>query len=130
MFVDPLGALIPAVQTEMGGVKVASRVPDDRPLPFVQVRQVGGLAEVPVRETVRLDVIVWAATEPEAAALGRQVRTFLWGLQGQVVNGLQVYRIWEFTGPRFNDDDKTDAARWWFTPELMVRAEPVVPARS
>ena len=130
MFVDPLAALIPAIRDAVGGVEVASRVPDGRVLPFVQVRRVGGTADVPVRESVRLDVIVWAASEPEAAELGSTVRAFLWGLAGRETNGLLIYRLWEFTGPRFNDDDKTESARWWVTVEMIVRADPVVPASA
>ncbi len=113
--------------TTMAPIPVATSVPDDRPPEFIQVRRVGGPALPPVRETVRLDVFVWAATEERAYTVGSQVREAIWALNGQTLAGLPVYDVGEFLGPTMTADDETRSPQLWATYELTVRADGAVP---
>lgn len=126
-FTDPV-AVLRRVLADGLPVEVSTRVPDPRPVEFVQVRRVGGAAEMPVRESVRVDVWAWAATEPRAQWLASEARRLVWDLQGRTVDGMTCYRVGEFLGPRMFDDPETGTPRSWATYEVVVRADPIVPA--
>lgn len=130
-FPDPLADVITYLTPLMSPVVVTSRVPPEstpRP-PLVQVRRVGGAAEVPVRDTPRLDVWCWHDTEPDAMDLALTVRGAIWALAGTNELGYPCYRVDEFLGPRQADDDLTGIPRVWATYTLLVRAESaVIPA--
>jgi hypothetical protein len=136
-FPDAVDLVIGYLDPIVAPVKVANRVPNPRPDRFVQVRRVGGPAQVPVRDRPRLDVFAWAPTDPQAMALALQVRTALWALAGTNLLGVAVYRVSEFMGPR-QDDDTLPATtttttgggtpRVWATYELDLRADDVIHA--
>lgn len=104
-------------------IPVATEVPENRPPEFIQVRRVGGTAQAPVREAVRVDVFAWAASEERAYAIGNQVREAVWELGGQMLTGLPVYEVSEFMGPTMTADHETRTPQLWATYELLVRAD-------
>lgn len=126
-FPDANALLIAYLTPLVDPVPVVSRVPDPRP-PLVQVRRVGGAALMPVRDTARLDVLCWEATDLEAMDLALTVRAAVWALQGtSLLGGVPCYRVQEFLSPRLNDDPVTNSPRAWATYALDLRADDVVP---
>lgn len=119
---DAVGLVVAYLDQALTPTLVASRVPEDRPDEFVQVRRVGGPATPPVRDQARLDVFTWAVTDPEAMDLAYTVREALWLLPGTDLLGPVVYRIEEFLGPRQDDDVVTGTPRVWATYSLTLRA--------
>lgn len=127
-FPDVLGDLRGYLAALMAPVEVTTRVPPNaapRP-PLVQLRRVGGAADVPVRDRPRVDVFTWADTDPEAMQLGLTVRRHIWALAGGNDLGYPVYLIEEFLGPRQADDGLTGLPRVWATYALTVRADDIV----
>lgn len=130
-FADVVEELIAHYGTIVAPVPVSSRVPTPRPETFVQVRRTGGVPPGTIRDRVRLDVIAWAPTEPEATALVDQLRTATWALSGKVLGDTVVYDVGTFAGPTQTDDDVTGSPITFWRPELIVRAEDVIqPASS
>lgn len=109
-------------------VNVVSRVPDPRPAQLVQVRRVGGLAEVPVRDQARMDFFSWDTTDQTSMNRALTIRSAIWALKGNDILGVMVYDIEEFLGPRLDDDPITHSPRTWMTLQLTVRADDVTPA--
>lgn len=132
-FHDVLGDLRGWLAALLDPVAVVTRVPPNevpRP-PLVQLRRVGGAADVPVREGARIDVWCWHNSDPEAMALALLVRRHIWSLAGTSDLGYPCYVVEEFLGPRQNDDPVTGLPRVWATYTLTVRAnDAVVPAPS
>lgn len=130
-FPDVLGDVRAYLAGLLTPVEVVTRVPPNstpRP-PLVQVRRVGGLAEVPVRDGARLDVWAWHNSDPEAMALALDARRAIWALAGTNELGYPCYRVEEFLGPRQADDELTGIPRVWATYTLLVRADSaVIPA--
>lgn len=127
-FPDVLGALVAYLDPLVSPVQVTTRVPPNstpRP-PLVQLRRVGGAAELPVRETPRIDVWTWHDSDPEAMALALAVRGHIWALAGTDLLGFPCYLIEEFLGPRQADDTATGIPRAWATYALTTRADDVV----
>jgi hypothetical protein len=107
-------------------IKVASRVPTDRPVELLQVRRVGGRGLPPVRDVARIDIFAWAATEPRAEEIGGTARSAVWALAGTDLAGVAVYTISEVLGPRLDDDEETGTHRSWTTIDVMVRADEIM----
>ena len=124
-FPDLVDDLITHLHPVDGTVPVHSDVPDPRPVEFVQIRRIGGLAELPVRDTVRLDVWTWASSNRRAMALLALVRGEIWRLRGSNTLGYPIYDVTEFMGPTQRSDPDTGAPRGWFRPEVTVRADDV-----
>jgi hypothetical protein len=127
-FPDTVALYIAHLTPIVAPVKVATRVPRQRPDEFVQVRRVGGIPLQPVRDVARLDVFCWADTDPKAWALAAAVRDATWALAGTNLLGPVVYDVSEFLGPRQADETDSDkpAPRVWTTFELAVRADDVI----
>lgn len=127
-FPDVVGDVIAYLAPLHAPIPVISRVPPDaapRP-PLIQVRLVGGTADVPVRDRPRLDVWTWHNTDPEAVALALAVREHVWALAGTSTLGYPCYLVEEFLGPRLADDPLTGIPRGWATYSLTIRADDVV----
>ena len=124
-FADVTALAITYLTPLVSPVTVATRVPDPRPVEFVQVRRVGGGPVVPFRETVRLDVFCWAETEQRAQELASTVRAAMWALAGNDQLGAMTYQVGEFLAPRLDDDDQTGTPRAWATYDLTVRANDI-----
>jgi hypothetical protein len=125
-FPDPTGLLIAYLAPLLDPVKVVSRVPDPRPVELVQVRRTGGNAIEPVRDSARMDVWAWAATDHAATALGLTVRAAVWALAGTTLLGPMCYRVQEFLAPRLDEDPTTNSPRCWATYALDLRADAVI----
>lgn len=119
--------LVTYLTAELAPIPVATEVPEDRPVEFVQVRRVGGPALPPVRELVRLDTFAWAASEERAYQVGLYVREAMWALNGQLLATLPVYEVAEFLGPTMTADEETRSPQLWATYELTVRADGAIP---
>jgi len=127
---DPLGPLIAYLADQLAPVWVSSdvppaEVPDDasytRPVEFVQVRQVSGRSDAPVKRFVGFDVWVWATGGVRAADLMDQVVTAVWELAGRDTAGFTCYGLTETMSPRQADDPETGTPRQWATWEFSVR---------
>ena len=105
---------------ELLKVPVVTRVPDPRPRVFVQVRRVGGVAEL-VWDRPRIDVFAWAPDDEGAHDLGMAARAALHDLQGTSALGVPCYRVEESMGPRRADDEPTGTPRVWLTVDLSLR---------
>ena len=101
-------------------VPVVTRVPDPRPAVFLQVRRVGGTAEL-VWDRPRLDVFAWAGSDEAAHDLAMAARAALHDLQGTTHLGAACYQATEFLGPRRADDEVTGTPRVWLTVDLSLR---------
>lgn len=123
---DAVGLTVTYLAQIVAPVHVGSRVPKPRPVQFVQVRRVGGLAQPPVRDRARLDIFCWANTDPAAWALASTVRDAIWALSGTTTLGVVVYDVSEFLGPTQEDDPDTGTKRVWATYELTVRADSAI----
>lgn len=130
-FPDPLGDLLAYLAPLLSPIPVMTRVPPDAAprVPLVQIRRVGGAAEVPVRDTPRFDVWAWHNSDPEAMTLALAVRELIWALAGRNDLGYPCYLVEEFLGPRQADDTTSGTPRVWATYALTIRADDaVVPA--
>jgi hypothetical protein len=128
-FADVLG-MVRTYLASVLPVPVSTRVADPRPSEFVRVRRVGGQVLMPVRESVRVDVVAWALTEVRAMWLLNQARSALWSLHGGLLGGsLPVYDVDEFMSPQQLDDRDTGLPLAMMTIELVVRADLVTPPR-
>jgi len=125
---DATELLIGQLTLVLAPVHVGSRVPHPRPARLVRVRRVGGVAEPPVREQARFDVLAWAPDEPEAMRLALRAREAIWALPGQMLDGVAVYRAEETLGPRADDDPETGTPRVWATYAVTLRAPVIHPA--
>lgn len=125
-FPDVNALLIAYLGPLVDPVGVVSRVPDPRPKRLVQVRRVGGAGLAPVRDTARVDVWCWDATDQRAMALALAVRSHVWKLSGTAMLGPMCYRVQEFLAPRLDDDPVTNSPRVWATYSLDVRANDVI----
>lgn len=125
-FADPIALLVAYLGPALAPVPVASRVADERPLEWLQVRRVGGPALPPVREAVRFDVFAWAETEERATIIGHQARSAVWALAGTDRLGVTVYTVGEFMGPTMTQDEETRSPQLWITFEVLIRAVDVM----
>lgn len=125
-FPDPNALLIAYLAPVVAPVPVLSRIPDPRPGRLVQVRRVGGAAQLPVRDGARMDVKCWDPDDADAMALALQVRTAVWALSGTALLGPVCYRVQEFLAPRLDDDPITNSPVAWATYQLDLRADDVI----
>ena len=107
-------------------VPIASRVPNPRPVRWVQIRRVGGSQLRPVRDQPRIDVLTWDDDEPGAWSLAEAVRRHVHALAGTTLLGPAVYRVDETLGPRQFDDPETGLPRVMATYSITVRADDAI----
>lgn len=107
-------------------IPVTSRVPANRPAEFIVARRLPAPEVPPVRDTYRLDVQHWAATEPRAMELANATRTALRALAGNDDLGVMVYQVNVFKGAAPVDDPETGTPIGWLTYDLIVRADDVI----
>ena len=99
------------------GDALAVRVVTDLPanlqqvLPLVQVARIGGADDV-VLDAARVDVDVFATGRGAAVELAERCRGALrFGLAGQVVDGVTVYRVRTGEGPAWRPYEDTAGVR-------------------
>lgn len=101
-------------------VPVHKRVPADRPASFVTVQRVGGVAEL-VTDEAQVMIHCWGDDDVTAADLAIVVRGSLGTMRGEVVDGVQVYRVTELAGPADIPDPDSDQYRMRWTITVQVR---------
>lgn len=102
------------------GVPVHTRVPRQRPATWLQVRRIGGPADI-VRDRPRVDLIAWGSDDGAAHDLCMTARSSVHALKGTTVLGMACYQVEEFLGPTRRDDLDSGAARMWMTAQLSLR---------
>ncbi|MFC4335213.1 hypothetical protein [Salininema proteolyticum] len=126
MWNDALATVGDYLRPLLAPATVASRPPgEDGPpsTPLIQLRRIGGRADPPVREHIRLDVWAWHTTEPDAWALALAARSAIWDAPGTLAG---CYRVAEAAAPRSADDALGGMVRVWATYELTVRANDAI----
>ena len=124
-FPDALSLVVAYLTAQNPGVDVVTRVPIPRPEQLIQVRRVGGTADL-VRDRARIDVFAWAPTDLEAMTLALAVRAQIWALAGKSTLGPVCYRVAETMGPRQFDDQISQTPRVWATFALDIRADAAI----
>lgn len=125
-FEDVVADVIAYLEPVVAPVPVHAEIPKPRPVEFLQVRRIGGPAEPPVREIVRLHVEAWATSEVRAMEILRAARPAVWDLAAANTLGYMVYTVVEFAGPTQGTDTETGVPVAWFRPELTVRSDDVI----
>lgn len=106
-------------------VPVRKRIPNPRPASFVTVQRVGGVADL-VTDDAQVMIGCWGDDDVTAADLAIVVRGSLGTMRGEVVDGVQVYRVTELAGPADIPDPDSDQYRMRWTITVQVRgATPV-----
>lgn len=101
-------------------VPVHKRVPADRPASFVTVQRVGGPAGL-VTDEAQVMIHCWGDNDEDAADLAIEVRGSLGTMRGAIVDGTQVYRVTELSGPADVPDPDSDQCRMRWTVTIQVR---------
>lgn len=99
-------------------VHVGSQVPRARPVEMVLLRRLGGPRRAPIVDAARLDVQVWAGSDPRAAELAETARYHLARMPEHVP---EVRVSEEETGPTQIPDAPSDTPRVLMTVVLSVR---------
>lgn len=109
-------------------VTVATKIPDERPVPCVRPLRTGGPRRDLVTDQAQITFECWAETETEAQRLAQLTRALVHALQGTVVvpDELVVYLVEEFSGPQNLPDPLTAVPRYSFTLLLHVRGHELV----
>lgn len=119
-FHDALAVIIPEVAADITPA-VSSTVPKPRPESFVVLSRSGGPAATPISDGAQITADSWAPTQPEAAELAQEVRASFYRLDGARVDGVQIYRVEEFSGPTSTPDPATGSARYRQTFTVHIR---------
>lgn len=89
-----------------------STVPNPRPDNFVLVFRTGGPKRNLVTDQPQITVESWGTTKSEAHDTAQEARAWLNALQGQVRDGVQVYRVEEAAGPGWLPDPVSEKPRY------------------
>jgi hypothetical protein len=108
-------------------VDVFSEVPNPRPDSFVVVRRLGGVRRNLVSDGAQIGVDCFGTDDVDAYELATTARAHLFAMYGQVVDGVQVYRVDELAGPSSSPDPDSGQARYTFQQSVMVRGVGVAP---
>lgn len=119
-FRDALAVVIPEIAADVD-VAVSSVVPKPRPESFVVLTRTGGPAATPVSDGAQITADSWAATQPEAAELAQEVRASFYRIDGAKVDGVQIYRVDEVSGPTSTPDAATGSPRYRQTFTVHIR---------
>jgi len=105
-------ALVASVLAAGCDVPTGTRVPTDRPSTFIRVIRTGGPRSNLVTDAAQITVESWADTDGEAHDLAQLARAVLHALPGDVVDGVPVYRVEEFSGPADLPDPLSNQSRY------------------
>ena len=125
-FADVIADVITYLEGEVPGLEFSSDIPNPRPEEFGQVRRIGGVADPPVTDVVRLNIYTWAATPQRAYQLLMLVRSAIWDLAGGNQLGYPCYKVAEFMGPTLTQDSQSGDPQGWYRPEITIRSEDVI----
>lgn len=101
-------------------VRVATKVPKNRPDTFVRVWRTGGSAVNRILDRPMITVQAWAKNSVAASDLSRECRDMLFASYTAMplVRGVD-----ETSGPYYDPDPDTGIDRYTFTHQLSVRAK-------
>lgn len=102
-------------------VPVRKNVPNPRPSRFVRVFRTGGTKANHVTDSAQLTIECWADKDHDAATLAGIVRGLVNSLRGEVVDGVQCYRVDEFSGPGDLPDPVSEQPRMTWTVSVWLR---------
>lgn len=119
-FRDALAIVIPEIDADIDAA-VSSIIPKPRPASFVVLTRSGGPAATVVSDGAQITADSWAPTQPEAAELAQEVRASFYRLDGARVDGAQIYRVEEFSGPTSTPDPATGTPRYRQTFTVHIR---------
>jgi len=117
-YADVQQVLVEYLRPLIDPAPIGVRVPNPRPITFVQVRRIGGVADRLIDRT-QVDVLAWAETDPDAHDLVMQIRRHV-ALMPGVRSGVRVVDVNEFAGP-IPAPDESNQPRWLVTFEISTR---------
>lgn len=109
-------------------VEAHTQIPDERPESFVTVPRVGGPRRSLVVDSPTISCDSWAIRPKPAQDLAQMVRGLIHAAEGQVLDGYQIYRVREFTGPGNLPDNLSAHSRYSQAFSILVRGHAVTPA--
>lgn len=126
VFPDVISTIIDALNDQLPtlgftGVPVRSRVPAARPARFVLVFRTGGPRVNVVTDSATLTIEAWASSDTESHDLAQAARAIVNSLEGDVVGGVTVYGVNEFSGPGYLPDPESDQSRYTWTTSVNIR---------
>lgn len=113
-------ALVAGYLADNIAAPVHKRVPNPRPAEFVTVERIGGTAALVV-DSAQVMIHCWADTDADVADLAAEVRGVLGTMRGAVIDGTQVYRVDELSGPADVPDPDSDQPRMRWTVAVQTR---------
>lgn len=102
---------------------VRSTVPNPRPDAFYTVTRTGGPRRNLVTDEPQITVESWAQSDAEAQDMAQIARAYLGAAVGAVVNGAQVYRVDELSGPGNLPDPLSEQPRYSQSFAIAIRGE-------
>lgn len=121
-FPDAVAAVIGYLTDEIDAA-VYKRVPTTRPSEFVTVARSGGVVSNFVVDNAQLSIDCWADRDDDLADLMAEVRGLVLAMQGDVIDGAQVYRVTEVGGPADIPDPVSDMPRMRWTVQVQFRGD-------
>lgn len=91
---------------------VHHKIPNPRPTTFVTLRRTGGVKRNLVTDEPQITAECWALTDEAAHDLAQEVRGVLNALPGTTLDGVDVYRVDELSGPADLPDPVSGEARY------------------
>lgn len=120
---DLVAALVVHVEAATGR-RTSAMVPNPRPDEFVTLRELGGAGQrdlIFYRATLRYEA--WSTSLQNARALGSQVRDAIRDASGQVLSGVQFYRVADAGALMTLPDPDSTQPRYGGTVEVWVRQQ-------
>ena len=102
-------------------VPVYSEEPNPRPEQFVLVQRIGGARRTIVSDEARIVTDGWAGTDVDAHDLTAAARTRILSMRGEQVDGVQIYRVEDLSGPARNPDPDSGNPRYSTTQSVAAR---------
>jgi hypothetical protein len=124
LFIDIEALLIPWLETKLG-VRVVSELPPEAAPPIIRLYRISGADNDYKLDRPIIDIDVFAASRPEAAALSERVRTAIRDdLRGLVLSGVVISYPFTIIGPRWLPDTNTDWRRYSASYEVLLHKAP------
>lgn len=123
----PAPILFPNVEALLVGhfddlldIRVANAIPDPRPAEFLRIVRTGGPRTGVRTDSAQVTFEYWADTLYNASEGARLVRAHVNALAGRRIDGVQVNRVQEFSGPS-ELPDPSGQPRYSWTVQIDVR---------
>lgn len=106
-------------------VPVSTQIPNPRPSSFVRVLRTGGPRQGLVTDEAQVTVEAWHDDSVQASDLAQQTRARLNVLAGQQLDGHQIHRVREMSGPGNLPDPTSGQARYTWSLLVDVRGHAI-----